>query len=97
MTDKAQEIWHVKVDRYRQRGQKVDGFQDGLRVYCEIEAELNSAWGTRNPPSVAMINAHRAWSAEFFDTPSSQKIPANGGTKVKNKFAVHADRRNSRT
>jgi hypothetical protein len=72
MTEAAREIWDIKVTRYRQRGQKVEGFEDGLRQYCELEAALNQGW-RQNAVTMAMINAHRIWAAEFFDTPASHR------------------------
>jgi hypothetical protein len=76
MTAAAREIWDTKVARYRQRGQKIEGFEDGLRQYCELEAALNSAWKEK-AINMAMVNAHRIWAAEFFDTPASQRVRAS--------------------
>lgn len=86
MTLASRKIWQAKTDRYRQRGQKIGGFEDALRQYCEIEAALNKGWKTGNV-TMAMVNAHRIWCAEFFDTPASQKVPANSGERGGNKFA----------
>jgi hypothetical protein len=86
MTSAARKIWATKVDRYRQRGQKISGFEDGLRQLCEIEAALNKAW-KNGTATMAMVNAHRLWCAEFFDTPASQKVPATGGGGAANRFA----------
>lgn len=85
MRSAACEIWRIKVERYRQRGQKVDGFQDALRQYCEIEAELTAAW-KRGDATMAMVTAHRLWCAEFYDTPMSQKV-VSGGKVAENPFA----------
>lgn len=87
MTPAARKLWPLKVDRYRQRGQKVQGFEDALRQYCELEAALAKAWKA-NTASMAMVNAHRHWAAEFFDTPAAQRVPAAGGGKDSgNRFA----------
>lgn len=91
MTPAARKIWPIKVERYRQRGQKVQGFEDALRAYCETEAALNEAF-KRKTVTMAMINAHRGWAAEFFDTPASQKVPASGGPAKGNQFARNGRR-----
>ncbi len=90
MSAAARKLWVIKVDRYRQRGQKVEGEEDGLRQYCEIEAQLNAMWRKRELPPVALINAHRGWCCEFFDTPASKKAKAKDlGGAPGNRFAVN--------
>ncbi len=91
MTPAARKIWVSKVDRFKQRGQKVQGFEDSLRQYCEIEAALNHAFKNKTA-NMAMVNAHRQWAAEFFDTPAAQKVPANGGATKGNAFANNGRR-----
>ena len=91
MTAAAKKIWNAKVDRYRQRGQKVQGFEDSLRQYCELEAALNKAF-KRGDANMAMVNAHRLWSAEFFDTPAAQKVPVYGKQKDSNAFTNNGRR-----
>ena len=91
MTAAARKIWAVKVERFKQRGQKVQGFEDALRQYCELEAALNRAF-KRGDSNMAMVNAHRQWAAEFFDTPASQKVPASGGAGKGNAFANNGRR-----
>lgn len=86
MTPEAQVIWTRKVERYRQRGQKVGGFEDVLRHYCELEAELNRAWASGTAPSMAAVNGYRLYAAEFFDTPASQRVSANA-QPTQNPFA----------
>ena len=76
MTAAAREIWDIKVARYRRRGQKIEGFEDGLRQYCELEAALNKGW-RKKAVTMAMVNAHRIWAAEFFDTPAAQRVRAS--------------------
>lgn len=78
MTRAARAIWDVKVARYRQRGQKVQGFEDSLRQYCELEAKLNRMWAKGDTPPMAMVNGHRLFCGEFFDTPAAQKVSAHG-------------------
>ncbi len=85
MSPAARKLWNAKVERYRQRGQKVDGFQDSLRHYCELEVELTLAW-KRGTATMAMVNAHRSWCGEFYDTPASHKV-AVGTAKQKNPFS----------
>ncbi len=80
MTPAARKIWKEKVDRYRQRRQKIGGFEDALRQFCELEAALNKAW-KNGTVTMAMVNAHRLWSSEFYDTPASQKVKAKDAGK----------------
>jgi hypothetical protein len=68
----AKKIWADKVNRYRQRSQKVGGFEDGLAQYCALEAELIALYRKKNTPPMAMVTAHRVWASEFYDTPASQ-------------------------
>lgn len=91
MTPAAKKIWTEKVERYRQRGQKVQGFEDALRQYCELEAALNKAFKDKSA-NMAMVNAHRQWASEFFDTPSSQKVPVYGKQKDSNPFTNNGRR-----
>lgn len=91
MTPAARKIWAEKVGRYRQRGQKVGGFEDALRQYCELEAALVKGWKT-GAVTMAMVSAHRLWSAEFYDTPAAQKAAAGGGGREANKFARNGRR-----
>ena len=85
MTPAARKIWRIKVERYRQRGQKVGGFEDALRQFCELEAALNKAWRS-GTVTMAMVGQHRIWSAEFFDTPAAMKVNPNGKTQDANPF-----------
>jgi hypothetical protein len=91
MSKEGRKIWAAKVERYRQRGQKVQGFEDGLRQYCELEAELNRCWSKGLTPTMAMVNGHRLYCAEFYDTPASQKVTANG-KPAQNAFARNGRR-----
>lgn len=94
MTPAAKKLWAAKVDRYRQRGQKVQGFEDGLRQYCELEAALNASW-KRGGPTMAMVSAHRLWAAEFFDTPAAQKVSPGGAGQSRNAFSRNGRRANA--
>lgn len=75
----AKRIWRDKVERYRARGQKVDGFQDALGVYCEAEATLNLAT-RRGVATPALVAAWRRFAGEFFDTPRTQQAAPSGRT-----------------
>jgi hypothetical protein len=86
MTPAGRKIWKEKVERYRQRGQKIQGFENSLRQFCELEATLNESW-KHGTTIMSMVNAHRMWCAEFFDTPASQRVPASSNKRSENKFA----------
>lgn len=92
MSAAARKIWVEKVERYRQRGQKVQGREDALQAYCETQAKLFKLFRTQAGPSIGMINAHRAWCNEFHDTPASQKTKAGDGTPSGNPFAANVRR-----
>jgi hypothetical protein len=91
MTAAAKRIWVTKVDRFKQRGQKVQGFEDSLRQYCELEAALNKAF-KKGDANMAMVNSHRLWAGEFFDTPAAQKVPVYGKQKEGNAFGNNGRR-----
>jgi len=91
MSKDGKKIWIAKVDRYRQRGQKLQGFEDSLRQYCEVEAELNRCWSKGNVPTMAMVNGHRLYASEFFDTPAAQKVSSHG-KPVENPFSRNGRR-----
>lgn len=92
LSEMAKKIWAEKINRYRQRNQKIEGFEAALAQYCAIEAELIDMRERRIVPPMAMVSAHRIWAAEFYDTPASQKVPASGGGKADNKFARNGNR-----
>lgn len=85
MNPDAKRLWKEKTERYRQRGQKISGFEDALRQYCELEAAMNKLW-RHTVPTMAMIAQHRMWSSEFYDTPASHKVRVNGGKSAENRF-----------
>ncbi len=92
----AKKIWQEKVERYRQRGQKIDGFQDSLAQYCSLESELIDDFRKKKiVPPMAMVAAHRMWAAEFYDTPSSHNVPTGGNKKAENKFTKNGNRSQS--
>ena len=92
----AKQIWKEKVDRYQQRGQKVDGFQDALAQYCSIEAELIVDFRKKQiVPPMAMVSAHRMWAAEFYDTPASHKVSIGANKPAGNKFSKNGNRAQS--
>ncbi len=80
----ASKVWDTKVERYQLRGQKVVGTEDTLAQYCALEADLIDFRKKKIVPPVAMINQHRIYGNEFYDTPASQQAPT-GGSKD-NKF-----------
>lgn len=86
MSAAAKRVWATKVERYRQRGQKVQGFEDSLRQYCELEVRLNKMFKGDAPVNVSMVNTYRMFAAEFYDTPASQKVSSHG-KPVENPFA----------
>src|SRR5690606_19325191 len=70
----ARKIWDEKVARYAARGQRVAGCEDALAQYCALEAELIDMRRRKISPPIAMINAHRIYAGEFYDTPASQNV-----------------------
>ena len=82
----ARKVWTIKVERYRQRGQKIGGFEDALAQYCALEAELAAMYKRKALPPMAMVTAHRLWSAEFYDTPASQNVGSAGRKPGKSRF-----------
>jgi hypothetical protein len=94
MTEAARVIWDKKVTRYRQRGQKVEGFEDDLQQYCELEAALNKGW-RQKAVTMAMVNAHRIWAAEFFDTPASHRVRVSQQKPTTNSRTMAGARRHN--
>lgn len=86
MSEAAKGIWREKVERYRRRGQKVDGFQAALRQYCEVEAALIEAWRTRTGPTAGLIHCFKGWAAEFHDTPDAARGMRTTGRAGGNRF-----------
>ncbi len=86
LTGPARRAWDTKVECYEARGQSVAGCEDALAQYCALEAELIAMWRKKLTPPVAMINAHRIYANEFYDTPAAQHQSA-GKAKAVNRFA----------
>jgi hypothetical protein len=95
MDELSREIWYEKVDRYRKRGQTIDGFEHALAQYVALEAKIIFSYQHGIPAPVAMINAHRIWAAEFYDTPASRKISPSGSKAKTNRFAGRGKRNDS--
>ena len=94
MTLQGQLIWDEKVALYKQRGQKVQGFEHALRNYCELEAIVRDAVHTGSA-SAAFINALRGFAVEFYDTPASQRIGLRSAKPIENKFTTNGRRTGS--
>lgn len=78
----AGKIWDSKVRTYLSRGQSVRGCEDALAQYCSLEAQLiGDFWRKKITPPMAMVNAHRIYACEFYETPASQHKPSGGNAK----------------
>jgi phage terminase small subunit len=95
LSPEAKKIWKRKVDLYRKRNQKVDGFQDALAQYVQLEAQLIKEWGAGITPTASCITQYRTFASEFYDTPASQKVPAAGGGNAANRFGNNGKRKES--
>lgn len=85
---KALELWNEKVRIYERRGQSVVGCESALAQYCQVEADLIDRWQRGKDVPVALINSHRIYANEFYDTPASQH--AAGAKKAgENRFAAN--------
>lgn len=91
MNPDAAEIWRDKVTRYKARGQKISGFEDMLRIYCEAENALLNAFA-KDTATASQINSIRGWASEFFDTPASQRVKATS-VENGNRFNTNGQRR----
>lgn len=81
-------LWKDKVGIYERRGQSVVGCESALAQYCAVEADLIDRWKRGTDVPVALINAHRIYANEFYDTPASQQAagkPKGAG----NRFAAN--------
>lgn len=81
----ALRLWRVKVETYDRRGQSVVGCESALAQYCAVEADLIARWRKGSDVPVALINAHRIYANEFYDTPASQQA-AGTKTGASNRF-----------
>lgn len=75
----ALRIWCEKTAIYERRGQSIVGCEGALAQYCAVEADLIHRWRKGQDVPVALINAHRVYANEFYDTPASQQT---GGKKT---------------
>lgn len=74
MTVPGKAVWAAKVERYRQRGQPVEGFEGALRQYCELEVVVSAMFRGERPLVMSAVAGLRLYAAEFFDTPASQNL-----------------------
>ena len=75
----ASRLWDEKLKTFGERGQSVRGCEATLVQYCSLEAALiENYWKKSVEPPVSMINAHRIYAGEFFDTPGAQQQPSKG-------------------
>lgn len=81
----ARKVWDRKVTEYHRRAQGVVGMEDALAQYCQLEANLISMHKRSITPPMAMVNGHRVWAHEFFDTPAAT-IQKGGTVKPGNPF-----------
>lgn len=89
---RARKIWEARVELYLSRGQSVKGCEESLAQYANLEADLiDQFWRKKITPPIAMINAHRIYANEFFDTPASQ-IKPSGGNSPTNPFSRNGKR-----
>ena len=58
--------------------------KEGRKIWAAKVERCRSAsskpwtfWPKGNTPTMAMVNGHRHYSAEFYDTPASQKVSTN--------------------
>ena len=81
LTGRARKIWDARVETYLARGQSVKGCEESLAQYASLEADLiDQYWRKKITPPTTMINSHRLYAHEFFDTPASQIKPSGGNT-----------------
>jgi len=88
----AKVIWKSKVERYRQRKQKIDGFQDVLAQYCSLEADLVAGWKMGRPANASLMNSYKDFAARFYDSPADQNVVIGASSKKKNKFSGRGKR-----
>jgi hypothetical protein len=87
LTGRARRIWDARVELYLSRGQSVKGCEEALAQYASLEADLiDQYWRKKITPPISMVNAHRIYANEFFDTPASQ-IKPSGGNSPTNPFS----------
>jgi hypothetical protein len=82
---RAKKIWSEKLEIYNKSGLNVSGSGHALAQYCALEASIIGFYERNEAPSMAMINAHRIWASEFFDTPASGHVAKPSGKKSSSK------------
>jgi len=87
----ALRLWGEKTAIYARRGQSVVGCESALAQYCQVEADLIRRWQHHADIPVALINAHRIYANEFYDTPASQQ-GAQLHPRATNRFAQNGRR-----
>ena len=85
----ASDIWDDKLEIFYERGQSARGCESLLAQYCSLEAALiENYWSKGAEPPITMINSHRIYGNEFFDSPASQQVP-NPSAVPSNVFNAH--------
>lgn len=88
----ALKVWNERIEIYRQRGQSVRGLEGTLAQYCATEARLIDLWRRRVDIPVTLINQHRIYANDFYDTPASQQQSAVRAKGDDNPFARNGQR-----
>lgn len=89
---RARTLWTQKVAIYAQRKQSVVGCEGALAQYCALEAELERRWKKGIEIPMAMINGHRLYASEFYDTSASQQQGPKKADQKDNPFAGNGKR-----
>ena len=87
LNKKAKKIFNEKVETYRRRGQKVDGFQAALALYCALEEQILKKFKDGGINNIAAVTRWESMSKSFYDTPSSQKVVIEKQKQSKGRFA----------
>lgn len=89
---RARTLFAQKVAIYAQRNQSVVGCEGALAQYCQLEAELERRWKKGADIPMAMINGHRLYASEFYDTSASQQQGPKKADPASNPFARNGKR-----
>lgn len=93
VTGLAKRIWEKRIEVYRMRGQSIEGCEDALARYCNLEARLIEDYDRKKLIApAAFINAWRILAAEFFDTPASQIGKVSSRKAEENPYSKHGKR-----
>ena len=87
LNKKAKVIFNEKVETYRKRGQKVDGFQAALAQYSALEEQIVLQFKTGGIGNIAAVTRWESLAKGFYDIPSSQKIVLDTQKKTTGRFA----------